>query len=119
MVAAASRDVQTDIEPKETTSSYLEMLAKVNTMPYVLQAVAFWAVETVYNQAWKIPESSVKYKEYANRWGNSAFTEYCLSLENQANVVLNSASDTEKYAASDIVKEIAELEIQFWDMAFS
>lgn len=117
--AAAIRDLGTDVEPFGATSAYLKMLADINTKPYVEQAVTFWAVEAVYNEAWQIPKSSNKFKVFSERWGNSAFTDYCRVLEEQADEVLGSASDHDKEAACTIVKNIALMEVEFWDMAYT
>jgi len=88
-------------------------------MSYPVQAVVIWAIELAYNQAWQKPGTMVSpYNEFAERWGNTGFTEYVKQLEKQANQALAEVDqETSKYLESAFVK-IASLEKDFWQMAY-
>ena len=87
---------------------------------YPVQAVAFWAIEMVYNQAWQIPGQMVQpYGEYADRWGNAEFTEYVKQLERQADEALTDADRDIEDRAAEVFLRITDLEKDFWQMAYA
>ncbi len=97
--------------------SYLESLAHV---PYAIQATAFWAIELSYNQGWQLPgPMPAPYTEFADRWGNSGFTDYVQLLEQQADHALAAAPEAVQKEAEATFLHIARLEQAFWQMAFS
>ncbi len=86
----------------------------------VLQAVAFWAIEYCYNLAWQLPGPMPEpYDEYAQRWGNQGFSQYVQQLRQQADEALQAAGPEEVQAARAAVTQVAQLEVDFWDMAYS
>ncbi len=86
----------------------------------LLQAAAFWAIEHCYNQAWQLPgPMPAPYHEFAQRWGNAGFSEYVVQLQQQADEALQAAGAAEAAAAQEAVRQVAELEVGFWDMAYS
>ena len=89
-------------------------------MPYPLQATALWEIEFAYNQGWQLPGKMPQpYNEFANRWGNSEFTNYVKLLEEQANEVLQSASKTIQSQSEATFLNVARLEQDFWQMAYN
>ncbi|MDR9404163.1 MAG: TenA family transcriptional regulator, partial [Halothece sp. Uz-M2-17] len=114
------RDLNLEIEKQETCQAYCEYMQKVGEMSYPVQAMVIWAIELAYNQAWQKPRQMVPpYDEFADRWGNTHFTDYVKQLEKQANQALYEADqETQKYLESAFVK-IASLEKNFWQMAYN
>jgi thiaminase/transcriptional activator TenA len=91
----------------------------ISQEPYAVQAAAFWAIELAYNQAWQLPGPMAKpYDEFAERWGNPGFTEYVKLLEKQANEALIAAVPEIQQRTERVFLEVADLERQFWEMAF-
>ena len=119
-VKAKERGLDLESEKQQTCQAYCEYMQKVGEMSYSVQAMVIWAIELAYNQAWQKPgKMAAPYDEFANRWGNSDFTEYVKQLEKQANQVLGKTDpETEKYLESAFVK-IASLEKDFWQMAYN
>lgn len=111
-------DLNTDKQP--TCREYCDYMHSLAAMPYPVQATALWAIEFAYNQGWQllgsIPEP---YAEAASRWGNADFTEYVKLLEQQADEVLKSTTDTIGYQAEDAFLKVANFEKDFWQMAFN
>lgn len=116
---AYERDLDLNVSKQQTCQAYCEYMQQVREMAYPVQATVIWAIEFAYNQAWQQPgEMATPYQEFAQRWGNSEFTEYVKQLEKQANeALLEADSETVKYAESAFVK-IASLEKDFWQMAY-
>eukprot|EP00775_Hariotina_reticulata_P002683 gene2683-2984_t len=101
--------------------AYRAYLKQLQSAPYVIQAVAFWAIELCYNQAWGAvlqQGQGTELKEFAHRWGNPEFGEYVQQLQHQADEALEQSPDYTK-AAKETVERVAELECGFWSMAFS
>lgn len=94
-------------------------MASLADQPYVVQATAFWSIELAYNQGWQrhspMPEP---YAEFADRWGNPGFTDYVKLLEHQADLALADASAAEQETAEQAFVRVAELEKDFWQMAY-
>ncbi len=117
---AAERSLSLTSAPQPTCQRYCQFMADLASQPYAVRAIAFWAIELAYNQGWQqhspMPEP---YAEFAERWGNSGFTEYVGQLEVQANEALTTASESEKTAAKQVFVDVALLERDFWQMAFN
>ncbi|MEQ8756138.1 MAG: hypothetical protein RID09_21865 [Coleofasciculus sp. G1-WW12-02] len=64
-------------------------------------------------------QMSGSYNEFAQRWGNTGFTEYVTLWEKQANQVLPEASESIQQQAESAFLQIAQLEAEFWQMAFN
>ena len=113
-----SLNLSTDLQP--TCQRYCAFMQGLASQSYAVQSVAFWAIELAYNQGWQkhspMPEP---YTEFADRWGNAGFTEYVKLLEQQADEALANASEREKTQAAEAFLEVAKLEKDFWQMAFS
>ncbi|MBD3418968.1 MAG: TenA family transcriptional regulator [Chitinivibrionales bacterium] len=100
-------------------ADYRKFMASLGSEPYAAQAVAFWAIEAAYNQAWRKPgPMSPPYDEFAVRWGSENFGEYVAALENQANEALFEGGSDSQARAKHVFRTVAELENRFWDMAY-
>ena len=117
---ADERSLNLSTSPQPTCQQYCAFMQRLAGKSYAVQAVAFWAIELAYNQGWQqhspMPEP---YTEFADRWGNAGFTEYVKLLEQQADEVLVEANENEKAQATEVFLEVAKLEKDFWQMAFS
>lgn len=116
---ASERQLDLSSQKQPTCIEYCDYLYSLGTMPYPVQATAFWAIELAYNQGWQLPGSMPQpYTEFAERWGNSGFTEYVKCLEQQADEALETGSETVQQQAEAAFLTIARLEQDFWQMAF-
>lgn len=117
---ADERSLPLSTQPQPTCQTYQSFMQSLTDQPYAVQATAFWAIELAYNQGWQkhspMPEP---YTEFADRWGNPGFTDYVKVLEQQADSALTTASESEVAAAEKIFVRVAELEKDFWQMAFA
>lgn len=116
---ASERELDLNTSKQQTCQAYCQYLEKLSEMSYPIQAMALWAIELAYNQAWQKPgEMVAPYHEFAQRWGNIQFTEYVKLLEQQADEVLaDTDQEMDKHIASAFIK-IASLEKDFWQMAY-
>ena len=116
---AEERSLTLDAQKQSTCQEYCDYLIQVSQMPYPVQATVFWAIELAYNQAWQHPGTMQDpYGEFADRWGNSQFTDYVKMLEQQADQALAAASEELQEQAQTAFLRIASLEKDFWQMAF-
>lgn len=89
---------------------------------YTVAITALWAIEAVYQESFahcledgsNTPEDL---KETCQRWGNSGFGEYCLSLQKIANRRLEKASDDTLTKAETTLISVLENEVGFWNMS--
>jgi formylaminopyrimidine deformylase / aminopyrimidine aminohydrolase len=117
---SADRQLTLDIPLHPTCIEYCDYMAGLAAEPYAVQAVAYWAIECAYNQGWQRPGAMpAPYAEFADRWGNAGFTAYVKQLEQQADEALRSAPEEVQQQAERAFLEIAQLEKDFWQMAFS
>lgn len=117
---AAERQLNLDAQKQPTCIEYCDYMHTLRAIPYPVQATALWAIEFAYNQGWQLPGAMPEpYNEFADRWGNPGFTEYVKLLEQQADEVLQTASDIVQEQAEDAFLQIAKLEKDFWQMAFN
>ena len=104
---------------QSTCQTYCQFMVDLAQQPYPVKATGFWAIELAYNQGWQghspMPES---YTEFADRWGNAAFTTYVEQLAQQADAVLQDADDTVQAEAEKVFLTVATLEKDFWQMAY-
>jgi thiaminase/transcriptional activator TenA len=117
---AAERQLNLATEKQPTCIKYCEFMDSLAAMPYPVQAAALWAIELAYNQGWQLPGVMPSpYNEFADRWGNSGFTEYVKLLEQQADEVLKTAPKTIQQQTEQAFLNVAQLEKDFWQMAFN
>ncbi len=117
---ASERQLNLNTQKQSTCTEYCDYMHSLSTMPHPVQATALWAIELAYNQGWQLPGVMPDpYAEFADRWGNPGFTEYVKLLEQQADEVLQTASETVQHQAEEAFLKVAELEQDFWQMAFN
>ena len=116
---AAERQLDLNSQKQSTCTEYCDYMYSLAAMPYPVQATALWAIEFAYNQGWQLAGVIPPYTEFAERWGNPGFTEYVKLLEQQADEVLQSSSGNVQQQAEAAFLNIARLEKDFWQMAFS
>lgn len=117
---ATERQLNLDTNKQPACREYCDYMDSLATQPYAVQATALWAIELAYNQGWQQPgEMPPPYDEFANRWGNPEFTDYVKLLERQADETLESAPDIVQQHAEETFVRVAQLEKEFWQMAFT
>lgn len=117
---ASERQLNLNTQKQSTCTKYCDYMHSLSAMPHPVQATAFWAIELAYNQGWQLPGVMPDaYAEFADRWGNPGFTEYVKLLEQQADEVLQTASETVQNQAEEAFLRVAALEQDFWQMAFN
>ncbi|WP_315788507.1 TenA family transcriptional regulator [Fischerella sp. JS2] len=117
---AAERQLNLNTKKQPICTKYCEYMHSLGTKPYPVQATALWAIELAYNQGWQLPgEMPAPYNEFANRWVNPGFTEYVKLLEQQADEVLETATNDIQQQAEEAFVKVAKFEQDFWQMAFN
>ena len=117
---ATERQLKLATPPQPTCREYCQFMEQLSILPYAVQATAFWAIESAYNQGWRLPGPMPEpYREFADRWGNSGFTDYVQLLEQQADEALSLAGDEIQQQADTAFSSVAKLEQAFWQMAFA
>lgn len=116
---AAERQLNLEQSLQSTCKIYRQFMADLAQQPYPVKAVGFWAIELAYNQGWQshspMPEL---YTEFADRWGNAAFTDYVDLLAQQADAALQATNQTIQTEATAVFLKVASLEKDFWQMAY-
>lgn len=116
---AKARSLDLAVEAQPICLAYCTFMRSLATYPYAVQATAFWAIERAYNQGWQgHSPMPAPYTEFADRWGNKAFSEYVKVLEQQADDAIATASSAEQKAVERAFLAVAQLEKEFWQMAF-
>jgi len=117
---AAERTLSLTVAPQATCQAYCEFMRSLAAEPYAVQATAFWAIELAYNQGWQLHSPMPgPYAEFADRWGNEGFTDYVKVLEQQADDALAIADQPTQQKAEQAFIKVAQLERDFWQMAFA
>lgn len=115
---AAARGAALDAAPLPACARYTQFLRTCGTQPLAVHAATFWAVERAYCQAWRSHRPmAAPYDEFAARWGSDEFAAYVEALEALADGLLAGASEGELEEARVAVAKVAELEVDFWEMA--
>jgi thiaminase/transcriptional activator TenA len=116
---ATERSLSLAVPLQTTCHTYCSFMADLAREPYAIKATGFWAIELAYNQGWKIHSPMPPaYAEFADRWGNDAFTAYVELLAQQANSALQTVDDATQIEAEKAFLTIATLEKDFWQMAY-
>ena len=116
---AAERQLTLDQPLQPTCQAYCQFMIELAQQPYAVKAVGFWAIELAYNQGWQLHSPMPDpYAEFADRWGNTAFTSYVQLLAQQANSALQTVDATIQTEAKAVFLKIASLEKDFWQMAY-
>jgi thiaminase/transcriptional activator TenA len=114
------RGLSLEVAPSNTCSKYITFMANCAKQPYACHAVALWAIEKAYHDAWHthMPGMPAPYHHYAERWGSLAFGDYVDALQRQADEALAAASAAERQEAEALFVQVCGLEREFWSMAF-
>lgn len=119
VLKSEERKLKLDVAMLPACSTYVSFMRRLYESPYVVQAVAFWAIERAYNEAWKKPgPMKPPYHEFAERWGNDGFTAYVDQLAVHAGEALMKADRAENNKAKEAIADVARLEKDFWQMAY-
>ncbi|QBD83719.1 TenA family transcriptional regulator [Ktedonosporobacter rubrisoli] len=100
------------------TVAYGEFMHGLEHAAYPVALMSMWAIEYAYLEAWKTAlPGSPKYREFVERWTNPAFQTFVGELEQAAAAALSSFEADKEVDAAFL--DIARLEREFWDMAWS
>ncbi len=101
-----------------TTSEYGDFLVGLDDEPYAVGITALWALELAYLESWRSAAPGHEdYREFVGRWTAPEFADYVAGLERSADAALVSGSEGEQVEAAFL--EVARLEKDFWEMAWS
>ena len=107
-VKAAERGLDVASDALPATLSYRELLSRLDAEPADAALTALWVIEKVYLLAWSHATSDGSpFAEFVEHWTVPEFAAYVEGLEQLA----------DPDAHSDLVREVLEHEIAFWDMA--
>lgn len=116
---AEQRSLNLNASRQKTCEQYCRFMTELRKDNYAIQAMAFWAIELAYNQAWQLPGHMVApYDEFAERWGNREFTAYVELLEAQADEALVGTPADQEKRVEEIFLRVTEFEKHFWQMAY-
>ena len=104
--------------PHPVTASYGAFLRSLDQQPYAATMTALWAVELAYLEAWRsAAPGQPPYQTFVERWTSPAFADFVSHLQQAAAVALTSSQVG--HEAEKAFLEVARLEREFWQMAWS
>ena len=117
---AAEKGLDLDTSRHPTTEAYKDLLTRLEDEPYPAAVTALWVVERAYLEAWSsaAPGHEI-YREFVEHWTTPEFAAYVTGLEEAADAALFGASGEEEERAESAFTEVARLERDFWEMAWS
>lgn len=105
---ARERSLTLDVTPQPATIGYAHLLERLDTAPYGDAITALAVLERVYLEAWRYAApASRPYREFVEHWTTPGFAEYVAALDGLA----------QPGGREDLVAEVLDAEITFWDMA--
>ncbi|TRW86258.1 TenA family transcriptional regulator [Mycolicibacterium sp. 018/SC-01/001] len=105
---AAERGLDMAVDALPATLAYRELLGRLDTAPADAALTALWAIEKVYLLAWSHARSDQSpFTEFVEHWTVPEFAAYVEGLEQVA----------APGGHEELVREVLEHEIAFWDMA--
>lgn len=117
----SERGLDLSATPLPTTLKYKEFMQSMSTSNYSTQIVALYLIERVYQRAWTLVlergGNDGMYSQFAINWGNKDFGEYVDQLE----LVAEREAKENVIDATELdllFREIMNLEVMFWDMAY-
>ena len=117
---ADQRGMVLDADRHPTTAAYGDLLARLEREPYAAAMTALWAVERAYLEAWMGAAPGHRdYRQFVEHWTTPEFADYVTGLEAAADDALGHASEQEQERAEAAFLEVARLERDFWEMAWS
>jgi thiaminase len=92
------------------TAAYAELLGRLDAADVATALTALWAVERVYLDAWTVAApGAAEYAGYVDHWTTPGFAAYVDALAGAADA-LGGRHD-------DVVLEVLDAEVAFWNMA--
>ncbi len=117
---AEERGLALDAPRHPTTAAYRDLLAGLEYEPYPAAITALWAVERAYLEAWRgAAPGHPDYRQFVEHWTTPEFAGYVRGLEEAADDTLEHCSEQERERAGITFLEVARLERDFWEMAWS
>jgi thiaminase/transcriptional activator TenA len=117
---AERRDAVLDAVPLPAARDYVAFLMGLPTQPYVVAAVALWAVERAYLEAWRsAAPGAPPFRELVEHWTVPEFAAYVDGLQANADRAWDSAIAADRGAAEAALLTVARHETAFWQMAFA
>ena len=103
-----------------TTAAYRDFLAGLEREPYPIAITALWTIERAYLEAWRgAAPGHPEYRQFVEHWTTPEFADYVTGLEKAADDALRDSGEQERERAEAIFLEVARLESDFWEMAWS
>lgn len=117
---AAEKNLELDVPRHPTTAAYKDLLARLEDEPYPAAVTALWAIERAYLEAWSsAAPGDEAYREFVEHWTTPEFAAYVTGLEEAADAALFGASGSDAEKAENAFAEVARLEKDFWEMAWT
>lgn len=117
---AEERGLALDAPRHPTTAAYRDLLAGLEREPYPAAITALWAVERAYLEAWRgAAPGHPDYRQFVEHWTTPEFAGYVTGLEEAADAALEHCGEQERERAGTAFLEVARLERDFWEMAWS
>ena len=117
---AAERALDLDARRHPTTAAYRAFMVALEREPYPVATTALWAIEQAYLEAWQgAAPGHPDYREFVDHWTTQEFAEYVAELQKAADTALKTAGEGERRQAKAAFLEVARLERDFWEMAWS
>jgi thiaminase/transcriptional activator TenA len=117
---AARFGLALDVARKPTTAHYQALLEALRAAPYPAAITGLWAIERAYLDAWLgARPGGNAYGEFVEHWTVPAFADYVASLERASDQALSGSTSEICAEAGNAFVEVARIERQFWEMAWS
>lgn len=109
-VKAVERGIRLDEPALEATLAYRQLLQRLDEMPFDDALTALWVIEKVYLDGWTSAVSGAfPLSEFVEHWTAPAFATYVNTLGELAT----------PEGRDDVVAEVLEREVAFWNMALA
>jgi thiaminase/transcriptional activator TenA len=115
---AGERGLELGASRHPTAKEYGDFLAGLEAEPYEAKITALWALELAYLESWRsAAPGHPDYRPFVEHWTTPEFADYVAGLEKSADAALESGSEGGRAGAAFL--EVARLERDFWEMAWS
>lgn len=116
---AASHRITLTTTRQPTAERYRRFLSGLEDAPFAAAITSLWALERAYMEAWQSTSpGAFQYQDFVTHWSVPEFAGYVAVLAEAADAALSAASDEGRRRAEDAFLETAQLERDFWQMAF-
>lgn len=117
---ARERDLDLETPRHQTTIAYHDLMKDLEGETYPVAVTALWAIEQAYLEAWRgAAPGHPSYREFVEHWTTEEFASYVAGLREAADAALEIAGEGERKQAEVAFLEVARLERDFWEMAWS